>query len=259
MKKFIKSKINLIFGLSKLFNKIESIDKILKITLENQEKNSRILHTISNSLLFQNAINECSWLNYKTFTPGGWAMDNLALHTLLKILNNMKPSKILEFGLGQSSILIHQYALFYKNTKALTIEHDKDWIDFFLCSNPEDIKFNIKHLDIKTVGYKLHNTIIYNNLESLVKDSFDLYIVDGPYGSEHYSRSHIIQFVENSLPSKFCIFMDDSERNGEKETIKEILKILERNKILFHLTSFIGEKNNHTIICSDNIKFLTTT
>ena len=77
------------------------------------------------------AIEDCERLKYKSFVPGEWAMDNSALYTLFIIINNMRPKSILEFGLGKSLFMIHQYDEFYEDVKQLTVEHDNEWIYFF--------------------------------------------------------------------------------------------------------------------------------
>jgi hypothetical protein len=50
--------------------------------------------------------------------------------------------------------------------------------------------------------------------------------------------------------------MDDTEREGEKETLGMLCKLLQDMNIRFLRKNYIGEKNSHTIICSDNFKFL---
>ena len=99
------------------------------------------ISAIKDAQLFRGIIEDCQWLAYKSFAPGGWAMDNAALYTLFRILNEVKPVRILEFGLGQSSKLVHQYAHFSVGVSALTIEHDCNWIDFFCRGLPSEIPF----------------------------------------------------------------------------------------------------------------------
>jgi hypothetical protein len=60
------------------------------------------IQTLVNAQFFRGTIEDCEWLKYRSFSPGGWAMDNAALYTLFRILNDVKPKNILEFGLGQS-------------------------------------------------------------------------------------------------------------------------------------------------------------
>jgi hypothetical protein len=52
--------------------------------------------------------------------------------------------------------------------------------------------------------------------------------------------------------------MDDTQRHGERKTIEMLSKILQENNKKFLVKDYIGEKNHHSIICSDNLKFLTS-
>jgi len=214
---------------------------------------------IRNFQLFRGAIQDCQWLKYKSFSAGGWAMDNAALYTLFRILNDVKPKNILEFGLGQSSKMVHQYATFTENVNALTIEHDNEWIDFFCNGIQKGINLNIRQLDMKIIKYNVCETLSYKGLDNIIRgDKYDLIIVDGPFGSDHYSRSQVISLVPQGLSDIFCIFMDDSNRKGEIETIQEVCKKLSNEKIKYCIHHYDGEKTNHTIICSENLRFLTT-
>lgn len=188
------------------------------------------IQTLVNAQFFRGTIEDCEWLKYISFAPGGWAMDNAALYTLFRILNDVKPKNILEFGLGQSSKMVHQYAEFSGNVKALTIEHDKDWINFFCSGIPKDMKMNIKQLEKEVVKFNDFETLSYKDISEITRlEIYDLVIVDGPFGSDHYSRSQSIEIVKNNLSKRFCIFFDDSEREGEKETINTVCKILTDN------------------------------
>jgi hypothetical protein len=185
------------------------------------------IQTILNMQLFRSVIEDSAWLKYRSFTPGGWAMDNAALYTLFRILNDVKPKRILEFGLGQSSKMVHQYAAFSENAAALTIEHNNNWIQFFCNEIPKDVIITVKQFDTEIIEFNGFKTLSYKNINNITGDEYDLIIVDGPFGSRHYSRPQIIDIVKNGLPEQFCIFIDDAERNGEKETIGVLCKILQ--------------------------------
>jgi hypothetical protein len=212
---------------------------------------------VKNAQLFRGAIENCEWLRDKSFAPGGWAMDNAALYTLFCILNHVKPKNILEFGLGQSSKMVHQYAAFFENVKALTVEHNPNWISSFYNGILEDIKANIKQLDMEKVQFNGFKTLTYKNINEIMRgDGYDLIIVDGPFGSKHYSRSQIIDFVKNGMPEQFRIFIDDTERKGEKDTVKIICETLGDKGVKYFKKEYIGEEKDHTIIFSDDLKFL---
>jgi hypothetical protein len=219
------------------------------------------IQTLVNAQLFAGAIKDCNWLKYKSFSPGGWAMDNAALYTLFRIFNKMKPKNILEFGLGESSKLVHQYATFFEDIKAETIENDNDWINFFRNDFPEDIEIHVKQFDKEIVNFNGYETFSYKNIDEIIMGGagwHDLIIVDGPLGSKHYSRSQSVGVVKNNLGERFCIFFDDSQRIGEKETIHIICNILDDKKIKYYTKNYIGEEKQHTIICTADLKFLTS-
>jgi hypothetical protein len=216
------------------------------------------IRTISNALLFRGVIADCEWLKYKSFAPGGWAMDNAGLYTLFRILKDTKPKNILEFGLGQSSKMVHQYATFSENVNVLTIEHDKDWITFFCNGIPKDVKVTIKQVDKEIIKFNEFETLSYKNIGEIIEGKYDFIVVDGPFGSAHYSRSQIIGVVKNGLPKQFCILMDDTERNGEQETIGILRNVLQEKGIKYLIQEYPGEKSHHTIICSEDQKFLTS-
>lgn len=224
----------------------------LLVSIQNQNQ------TIINAQLFRGIIQDSDWLKYKSFAPGGSAVDNAGLYTLYRILNDMKPNKILEFGLGQSSKMVHQYANYFQNTYALTVEHDPDWTNFFCSGLDKNITTNIIHLDLETISYKEKQTLTYKKIDELDTKSFDFIIIDGPFGSLNYSRSQIINIVKRGLPERFCIYMDDTERKGEQETINEIIDILNLKNIKHHVKKYSGEKMGHTVICSSGLYFLTT-
>jgi hypothetical protein len=213
---------------------------------------------VRNSQLFYNSIESCEWLKYKSFSPGGYAMDNGALYTLYCCLNNMKPENILEFGLGESSKLVHQYAA-YNNTHAITIEHDREWNDFFIRGIPSAFRINVRIHDLISVKFNEIVTLTYDNLEYFKNRKYDLIIVDGPLGSKNYSRSQVIEIVkQGGLSETFCILMHDTERTGEQETFNTVCDILNNNKIDYCLAHYSEGIRQHSIICSDNQKYLTT-
>lgn len=231
------------------------------------DQNNRILELLNaqksidieilKGITFQNSILNSNWLRYKDFSPGGWAADYGLLYTLYRVLDSAKPSSILEFGLGQSSKVIHQYASYYKQ-EAVTVEHDKSWIDFFSSSKTGEYEVNIMQLELEETKYNNVSTLTYKNCqEALRNKKYDLVLVDAPFGSRHYSRSQIIDIVENNLKESFCIIIDDYERNGEQETAEEVFKLLDKNGAKYVHKVYSASKQ-HLLICSSDMKFLTS-
>ncbi|MDR1244130.1 MAG: hypothetical protein LBJ79_02985 [Endomicrobium sp.] len=118
--------------------------------------------------------------------------------------------------------------------------------------------FKCEAFDTLTIDYKGFKTLTYKNIDRLNTVETDLYIVDGPFGSPRYSRPQIINIVQRGLKDRFCIFIDDTERQGEKDTVKEICEILQNSSIKYCIREYFGEEKYHTVICSDDLKFLTS-
>jgi hypothetical protein len=215
------------------------------------------LKAIHGGIIFSSAIRDSEWLKYKGFSFGGWAMDAFSLHNLFRILNDVKPKNIVEFGLGQSSKIVHQYAEFYK-ANALTVEHDTVWINYMKTHAPM-INFNILQADLETVTINGKKTVTYKNTwHSHVNDEVNLYIVDGPPGRRHRSRPQILDAVPQKLAKDFCIFIHDTDRSGERETIRLLREKLKRNGVEFLERDYSSGERWHTVVCSGNLRFLTS-
>lgn len=249
----VKRIIMKLLGTSNVLNRLDLItNKINRL-----EQDRALIEEIHNSQLFHDLIIDSKWLIYKNFKPGGWAVDYGVLCTLYQVLNTIKPNNILEFGLGQSSKMIHQYAQYY-NAQAVTVEHDVEWIDFFTAGKDGDYSINIKRLNLETISYKGCETLTYKGIrQELGNQKFDFIMVDAPFGSDHYSRSQIIEIVKFNLKESFCIIMDDYERLGERETIEEVIKWLDQNNIQYVSKTYSSSKQHH-IICSKDYVFLTS-
>lgn len=240
----------------KIYHIILKYLKVYQI-LENQETIKRNQSEIIKALVFNSTIIDSEWLKYKSFSPGEWAVDYGFLYTLYRVLNEMRPNKILEFGLGQSSKMLHQYGAFF-NQSVTTCEHNQSWIDFFLKQIDNKYKVNINRHELIEIEYKGCRTLTYQGIEERYgNDIFDLIIVDGPYGSKHFSRSQIIYLAQKCLDNRFCIIIDDYNRIGERETAEEIKKIFSQNNIDFCCRTYVASKE-HLLLCSNDLDFLTT-
>ena len=106
---------------------------------------------------------------------------------------------------------------------------------------------NIKNL--KTVNKTIFDKdyLGYMDIESVTND-FSLYIIDGPFGSQNYSRFDIVSLAKSFTPNKeFIIIIDDYNRSGEKETAEQLLKVLEQKKIPVKCKNYDGVKSQLVI------------
>lgn len=204
------------------------------------------------------------------FTNGGrWAMDYTALRHLQYITrkySEFEIRNILEFGLGISTDVMFRYKPCRNGWYNLTTyEHDKDWVDFngrdWVTKEEgyEEYKDLVRISPLHEITYKGQKTLSYeNNCTELLNEGkkFELIVIDAPFGQPSYSRPQILFLLPDIINKEnFIIFMDDTERQGEKQTISEICRILVENKIKYQIESYRGEKE-HTIICDTNKKYL---
>ncbi|MBO7144839.1 MAG: hypothetical protein J6W13_08425 [Salinivirgaceae bacterium] len=247
--------------MNKVLNFIRRIQGINSIQCELDELRKQIesyQREILNAHRFSDTIKDSEWLKNKSFSAGGAALDYGALYTMYRILDSVHPINILEFGLGQSSKMIYQYTNHYDNSRAITYEHDEEWISFFKSIVKDLYPINIYKTELQETEYNGRKTLSYkNNCKELLKNKFDFVFVDGPFGSDNYSRSQILYLIPDCLEESFCIMIDDVQRTGEQETVSEIEKILYENKIEYYKRVYCSMKN-HVVICSKDLRFLTT-
>lgn len=242
-----------VLGISKVLNKQREI-------LSKLDSIDRYQKEVYYAEVFRDSVKDCKWLINHAFSPTGAAFNYGSLYFLYRVLDKMRPKRILEFGLGQSSKLIHQYSSFFDDVFAVTYEHDSQWVDFFKKEIDQLYPINIHLAELENVFYNQRLTLSYkNNCVELESEKFDVILVDGPYGSEHYSRSQILHLVPDCLPSSFCIMLHDSEREGEKETISELTGILNKSGIK-HVTAVISPTNYQDLFvwCSEDLRYLLT-
>lgn len=230
----------------------------LEIKLEKYKTDTDKQYTeLLNAQIFNNLINNSTWVQRKDFIPTGGAATYSFLKILYVILEYIQPINILEFGMGQTSKLTAQYKA-YKNPEAnlQIIEHDKDWIDYFSQQLPHNT--NIIRKDI--VKFEFNGTVNekYNDLSNITKNhKYSLIIIDGPYGyNSLYSRTNIIDLIPDNLADDFIIILDDYDRIGERNTGKLILDKLDECNIKYYKKSSIATKTQ-LIITSESYKFIT--
>ena len=214
-------------------------------------------------MIFKDTIKESPWVKNRSFSLNNGAANYSFMYVLYRILNEVEPKNILELGLGQTTKLTSQYANFFTDSKLLTIDGDKDWIDNFkenlIISENMDIVYN----DLETFTFRDTENLRYKNIKDTVKDEkFDLVVIDGPQGffspgfrMLDYSRSNIWELIPDNLADDFVIVIDDYERKGEKNTIAIVKELLDENNISFSTFNSIGLKEQF-VIASDKYKFI---
>lgn len=230
---------------------LEGMSELKRMTQENYWAN-----------VFRSSTNGSAWINNESLNVGRWAASYSLLYILFRVLNDVKPVNVLELGLGETTKMIQAYKKGHNpGAYCVTIEHDKSWIDLKKQNGISDEHINIINLEL--VEQNIHNSVsvMYKGLAESLKETgkaFNLLMIDGPFGSDQYSRYNIIEIVNEKLLDKdFIIIMDDFNRKGEKNTYMDLKKALQENNHNFSSGRYVGAREQ-IIICSEKYRFLTS-
>jgi predicted O-methyltransferase YrrM len=142
---------------------------------------------------------------------------------LVYIMNDIvlnKRHNILEFGSGISTILIGRLISQNKlNSNIVSIEHDSDWVNFI-----QEYIDNENLSNFINLIYSPLNNGFYNLNPMLLNQKFDMVIIDGPPAYEidkQEARYPTFPFIKDKLNENSIVFIDDADRDGEKNIIKK--------------------------------------
>ena len=212
------------------------------------------------SNVFHDVIKDSVWLMNKAFAPGRWAAGYQMLYVMYRILDSVKPKKILELGLGQTTRMISQYSGYY-HAEHQVVEHDPKWIEFF--ATTYEVPDNVKFVNIDTITDKYLDdeaVIMYQGFEEQFRgQKFDFICIDAPLGGKaiKYARVDILKILPECLESDFVLLLDDTERTGETNTIKLLQNTFEENGIEYVMKRYDGRKSS-TIFTTKKYSFLTS-
>ena len=209
--------------------------------------------------IFNNTISESLWLKDKTFSPGRWAVGYPYLYVMYRVLNETRPKRILELGLGQSTRMIAQYAAAFQDVEHIVVEHDPEWVEFFCNDFPLPKNTKVVMLEREMVPYKDAEAVrVFKGFkETFQGQKFDFISVDAPLGSDmpQYSRIDVLNLVPDGLTPNFVIMVDDCDRSGEINTVQEIRKKLSNSGIAQRMGRYSGAKTC-SLVCPDHFGFL---
>ena len=151
------------------------------------------------------------------------------------------------------SIYLHLLSQIFARLKSTL----PSWAEFFTKQYPSSkdyIKFVETH-KIEVIKPNISNTYIDFN-KILSDKKFDFVFIDGPEGSEHYSRPQLLE-IANHLNYSFVVMLDDMDRTGERETLNKFKALLKENNIEFIEKLYSSDKTVG-MICSPDLQYLTT-
>lgn len=238
------------------------IRRIKQLIKENKERQNKIIaqnEELLWSAVFHDSIRGKKGIEDLSLNIGRWAGNYSFFYVLNRVLIDYQPTRILEFGLGESSKFVSTYLDNYLlNSEHLIIEQDANWKAIFENKFALSSRSSIKVLPLIKKKYKEYDFNGYENIESTITSTFDLYIIDGPFGSLNYSRFDVFTLAEKlSNKDEFVILIDDFDRSGEKQTVDELLKMFKKKKTNVFTASYSGLKSV-TVIVTERYKYLTS-
>lgn len=209
--------------------------------------------------IFRDTIVDSNWLKDKSFSPGRWAAGYPFLYALYRVLDEARPKRILELGLGQTTRMIGQYASTFEDVQHIVVEHDPEWIAFFKRSFSLGKRTTLLQFPLEESTYLEDTRVLsYKGFAEALKGmAFDLISIDGPFGgnAKIYSRVDVLRLFPSCLMDSFAVLLDDFDRQGERRTMAKMELNLKNHEIAYHVGRFIGQKETR-ILTSANWKFL---
>lgn len=175
--------------------------------------------------VYHDTIRQLPFLQNLSVSPGRMAANYSMLYVLVRILRDAQPDSILEFGLGQSSLIINRCIITGGINASYTIvDDDENWIRAF--RSFQDVSGDI-HLAVKKYTRAFGRDIQTLQLPEVIADKpYQLIVVDGPRGISRYSRFTICEMAEKWDEGTECIvLLDDYDRWGERETGQALIEI----------------------------------
>lgn len=242
-----------------MLDKIQNLRNFLRDTVKFQTESLALSRENEWAHIYHDSIRGKEFIQNLSLNVGRWAGNYSFFYILNRILSDYRPKGILDLGLGESSKFISAYLTHYLiDSHHTVVEQDLDWIEAFSERFTLSESSKIIHCPIVETQLKGFTTLSYQNFEEKVTEDYDLFIVDGPFGSDRFSRFDIVSLVQKFEKGKeFILMIDDSHREGEQDTIKEICLILTKKGIGFYKADYSGNKQN-TVIASEKFRFSTS-
>ena len=228
---------------------LKRIKSIIRENRQLQKENLLQLKELEWAHVYHDSIRGKEWLNILPLNIGRWAGNYAFFYVLNRILSDFKPEKILEFGLGESSKFVSTFLENeLLNTNHQIIEQDIKWFDSFKDKFQLSTRSKVAICPLYKRNILDYEVNSYKGLKEVVKQNSDLYIVDGPFGSQHYSRYDIVELATSFTKNdEFIILIDDYQRIGEKETVQELLRLFKEKDIIIYFGEYSGNKSVYVL------------
>ena len=238
---------------------LNKLKRLIEEYRQNHKNEMALLQELDWANIYHDSIRGKQWLQNLPLNVGRWAGNYTFFYILNRILTDCRPNTIVEFGLGESSKFVSAFLDNYLTQSShLVVEQNREWFENFTANFKLSKNTEVKICNVVSKKINGLETSGYQNINDLVNSKFDLYIIDGPTGSKHYSRYDIVELAKTfTTNDNFIIIMDDYNRPGEQETVSDLLEALKGKNIKVHAATYKGSKSV-TVIATDKYKYLSS-
>ena len=210
---------------------------------------------------FHDSMKDSVWLLKQNFSPSGWAATYLFLYSLYRILEIVKPRRILELGIGESTKLLTQYAAADDSVEHIAVEDDVFWIEKFVAGYVHASNTQILACEQEIIDFMETKVPVFKNLkDKLVGRKFDLIIIDAPSQSTNqvetkYRRIDVLSLLPDAICDSFVILVDDLQHPFVRNTFLLVEKYF-NDKQIPHRSFFINGFKEQGFLVSESLAFL---
>jgi hypothetical protein len=182
-----------------------------------------------------------NWNIRNDFYPLGGAAGYSLLYLLARLLTENRFSSILEFGSGQTTILIDRLAR--EGTRHVAYEDDPAW-HAVTSARIQRCDYRLRPLEQRTIDGIPCATYADGGPEG-----FDLMLIDGPLGTPQFSRFGCVEPIRANPQGEFVIVFDDCDRPGEVQTIEFVQRLLTLKGIAYTRRD-LGGRTPHAVLAT---------
>lgn len=163
--------------------------------------------------------------------PNSFAIGPATIAFVWRLLHEIRPQRILEFGGGTSTRLCAQYACdmakINRKVKIVSVDHEAEWLEetrrrVVADGNERFVEFVAAPLSEQNLLGRnmLAYTLPAERLAGHANGKhFELCLVDGPLG--RVGRSGALAIAAPFLANDCIVLLDDAFRDGEQNTLRE--------------------------------------
>jgi hypothetical protein len=177
------------------------------------------------------------------FYPVGGAANHSLLYLISRCLIELPVARILEFGAGQTSILLDRLAakLLRRRFEIITVEQDPFWAS----KVGREVRHRVIHAPLVGRSVAGRRIDFYDLKEVDAQSDIELAIVDGPTAfspAARWNRIGAVEYLKDRLASQFVVIFDDTERAGESKGAELFARHLEERHIAYFASTVRAAK-----------------